>query len=219
MKVFSRITATVMGNVDELVNKVENHDAVVEAGIKEIRKTAASARVRLARVQKDGKRLHQQKTELKAAEREWLSRAKQVGEQDETRALECLRRRQHCLEKITGLDRTLEEHRVLEEKLSVNVGKIDRRLEEMSLQRNQMKSRQSVADATRVMQSVNATGNLDDTFDRWDSIITESELCAGDLDTESSVDQFATEFDDQEQADKLQAELATLLTKEGGGDE
>lgn len=211
MKMFSRITATLAGTVDEMVTKVENHDAVVEVGIQQIRKSAADSRVRLARIQKDGKRLRQQKEQLHTAESDWLLRAKNVGHEDEQRALECLRRRQQCQEKITELDRTLEEHRVLEEKLAINVRKIDSRLEEISLQRNQMKSRQSVADATRVMNKIQGSGNLDDTFDRWESIITESEICSGDVLDQSPVDLFVTEFEDQEQSETLKQELDLIL--------
>lgn len=219
MRIFSRITASVAGTVDEMVSKVENHDAVVEAGIREIRKSAADSRVRLARIQKDGERLRRQKEALLSAEADWLSRAKNVGELDEQRALECLRRRQQCLDKITELEKTLEEHRVLEEKLSINVRKIDSRLEEISLQRNQMKSRQSVADATRVMNNIQGSSNLDDTFDRWESIITESEICSGDVLLDTPVDLFATEFEDQEQEAQLKQELEAILNNKGDQDE
>ncbi len=219
MKIFSRITASVAGTVDEMVSKVENHDAVVEAGIREIRKSAADSRVRLARIQKDGERLRRQKQGLNAAESDWLSRAKNVGELDEKRALECLRRRQQCLDKIAELEKTLEEHRVLEEKLSINVRKIHSRLEEISLQRNQMKSRQSVADATRVMNNIQGSSNLDDTFDRWESIITESEICTGDVLLDTPVDLFATEFEDQEQEAQLKQELEAILNNKGDQDE
>jgi len=218
MKILSRVSATIMGSMDNAVSRVENHDAVVEAGIKEIRKSAASARVRLARVQRDGQRMADQQRELRINESDWLRRAKAVGDADEQRALECLRRRNLCLQKITDLDQSLEEHRALEDKLRNELSKIESRLKEISIHRNRMKSRQSVAEATRILSSVNGEGgrNIEDTFDRWESVIIDSEILNDDVIDTKITDEFAYQFESTEKDATLKQELSSLLS--GGGE-
>ena len=53
MSIFRRLQATISASLDNAVSQVENHDAVVEAALKDARAAAARARVRLARVQKE----------------------------------------------------------------------------------------------------------------------------------------------------------------------
>jgi len=213
MKLFRRVSATIMGSLDNAVMRVENHDAVVEAGIKEIRKAAANSRVRLARVQKDGERLRQQREEHLRNEADWLRRAKQVGQTDEKRALECLRRKGICLKKITELDKSIAQHRDLEEKLRNEVGKIDAKLKDISMQRNQMKSRQSVAEASRILGAVRGdeSQGIDDIFDRWESAIIDTEICNDEILEVDVADDFAYQFESAENDAVLKSELVELL--------
>ena len=53
MSIIRRLQATISAGLDNAVSQVENHDAVVEAALKDARTAAARARVRLARVQKE----------------------------------------------------------------------------------------------------------------------------------------------------------------------
>ena len=52
MSLFQRITATVTSHVDRAVSRVENHDAIVEAALRDTRQAAVRARVRLRRLQR-----------------------------------------------------------------------------------------------------------------------------------------------------------------------
>ncbi len=220
MKLFSRMSATIMGSVDNAVSRVENHDAVIEAGIKKIRKSAANARVRLARVQKDGQRLHKQLQELSRNEIDWQRRAKQVGTKDEQRALECLRRKAICRQKITYINQSLEEHHALEEKLRGELIRIESKLKEISMQRNKMKSRQSVAEATRILGAVNGDdgSNIEDTFDRWEAAITDTEIFNDDAWEINIADEFVYQFESAEDEAALKSELVDLLANTAEND-
>ena len=50
MNLFRRITASFTGSIESAVSQLENHEAVVQAALKDTRAMAAKAKVRFARV-------------------------------------------------------------------------------------------------------------------------------------------------------------------------
>ena len=100
MSLLKRLSATIVSRVDQMVSQIENHDAVVEAAIRESRQAAAKARVRLSRVRGDGEKLQKRIAELRASQTQWTERARSVAADDRDRALECMRCRNECLAQI-----------------------------------------------------------------------------------------------------------------------
>ena len=80
-----------LARCDEVVSRIENHDGLVTAAIREAHEARARARLRLGRVHDDGERMKQHLAKLVDAESRWKERALRVAEHDEQRALECLR--------------------------------------------------------------------------------------------------------------------------------
>lgn len=219
MGLFNRITATVVSSVDRAVTRVENHDAVVEALAKDTRQAGARAQVRLARVRQDGEKLRRKLAELKKAKKSWTDRARKVAGDDEAMALQCVQRRQNCINQIGKLEDSLRRHVELEDQVTANLEKIQARLEEITQQRNMMRSRQSAAEALRVINQIEgtATSEVEETFDRWEILVTESEYAAGSF---SQVDRLESTFIEQEDEEGLRSELALLLaTSEDNDDE
>ena len=91
--------------------------------------------------------------------------------------------------------------------------KIDARINEVSQQRNMMRSRQSVADAMRTIHDVEGVsyGDIEDTFDRWEINLGETEILTGSV---SDSDALETAFIAEEEAEELRAELSILLKED-----
>jgi len=214
MSLIKRISASITTSLDNAVRKVENHDAVIDAALKESQRAAARTRVRLARVLKDGKNLEARRDELAAATGQWTERAKKVANKDEARALECLRRRKECETQARSLQDAIVRHGELEARITSNLKKIEARIAEVSQQRNVMRSRQSVSEAMRVINNVEgvACGEIEDTFDRWEINLSESEVMFGGASASDSLD---TAFAQEEDEETLRAELADLLDNDG----
>ena len=85
-----------------------------------------------------------------------------------------------------------------------------RRLQEVTQQRNLMRTRHSAADAERVIQSIESEGDLglQDTFERWELKIARSEIISG---VETDSDALDAQFTRVENEAGLQADLAELL--------
>lgn len=215
MNIFARITATLTGKLDEMVAHVENHDAVVALALKDTRAATAKAKVRLERVHKDGEAMRKRLQEAMRMERLWENRAKETAAKDEQKALACIARRNQCREQATQLQTALTRHEELEIKLRENVQRMEQRLRDIAQQQNLMRSRQSTADAMRIISKIEgATDNgIEDTFDRWEMLITETEYSLGHM---SDADTLDMSFVKAENTAQLQAELSELLDSDKG---
>lgn len=210
MSLIRRISTSITSSVDRAVSRVENHDAIIEAALKDTRQAAARSRVRLERVRKDGSSLRTRQANLRQAVGRWTDRARNVAEHDEAKALECLRRRRDCEKQLESLADAIARHEELETRIAAQVEKIEARVGEVMQQRNMMRSRQSVADAMRTINSVEGIsyGEIEDTFDRWEINLGETEILTG---AAVNADPLESAFLAEEDTTELRAELAALL--------
>ena len=216
MSIFKRLTATFSSRVDQMVTQIENHDAVVEVAIRESRQATAKAKVRLSRVQRDGEQLRTKISQLQKEEQLWTSRAREVAQQDEGRALECLRRRKLCQQHLAQLEKALKQHEGLEQRLVQDIKAAEHKLAELSQQRNLMRTRQSAAEALNSISGLDENVALDvaGAFERWEIKVTEAELEVGTgYSVGDSYDLLDREFLDAEDKAGLQAELQQLLAE------
>lgn len=210
MGFFKRITATFAANVDSAIATMENHNAVVEASLHELRSAAAKSKARLRRIRADGARLEAKLAELGATLGQWNARALRYADNDDDKALECLRRKRATLDEQTATEQALESHRALIAKLTASIERIDARYRELEQTRTLMQSRERAAVATRTVseaQRCAGTLDIDDTLERWEARIAEFEP---DDDPAPEALRFEQSLIDEEQRADLQAELEIL---------
>ena len=210
MNLIRRISTSITSSVDRAVSRVENHDAIINVALRDTQQAAARSRVRLERVRKDGRNLRTRRANLEQALVRWTERARSIAASDEARALECLRRRRDCQSQLANLAESIEKHDELEARVAEQVKKIEARIREVSQQRNMMRSRQSVADAMRTINNIEGVsyGDIEDTFDRWEINLGETEVL---LDSMAVRDPLDSEFLAEEDKAELRAELTELL--------
>ena len=209
MSLLKRITKTINASMNSVVSRVEDHDAIIDASIKESRQAAARTRARLSKVRRDG--VHLRASHERAANDMalWADRAVQMATTDEENALKCLKRKNLVEAHAFKLEQSIADHGQIENKLQTQLGQIEKRITEISQKRNTMRSRQSLAEAMRIMDELDGDSGstVDDTFERWESILLERELVIND---EYSVDQFETQFLEREEFESLRNELKIL---------
>jgi phage shock protein A len=212
MNLFTRLSATLTGKVEEFVSQVENHDAIVAIALKDTRAAVARARVQLDRVQKDGAKMRASLEEAGRKAALWEERARSTAASDENKALECIARRNQCREQITRTRTLLQQHEVMESRMRADLQHMEQRLGEITQQQNLMRSRQSTAEAMRVISklgSQNAASAIEETFDRWEGMLSEAEYRY----TASPADTLEAEFVSTENTAELKAELSALLNQ------
>lgn len=213
MSLFKRISATITTRVDQMVARIENHDAIVEVALADTRQTLAQAKVRLSRVRRDGERLEARLEDARRAEQSWSDRARTSAHQEET-ALECLRRRNAAHRDAEETATALRRHREMEQRLKTDVCGAEARVIQLSQQRNLMRTRQSAAEALSALTTIDAGDgrDLDAAFERWEEQIIATELSVG-----ANPDHDALErgFIDSEERTELRRQLDELMQEEG----
>ena len=214
MNLFTRITATLGATADQAVSRFENHDAIAEGALRQARQAVVKARVQHTRVTRDGNELRSRVADLKKDETSWTRRAKEIAPDNEQKALDCLGHRQRCRAQLTLSAEQLSRHEQLESDVYARLKEIEQRLEQINQQRNQMRSRESVAKAMDVMGRFEAEGHdsVEAVFDRWEMSIGETEMRGEAYQSiVNSKDPLEREYESKEQAQALKLELAALL--------
>jgi len=216
MNIISRFSATLMAGVDKTVSQIENHDAVVEASLKETQRAAARAQIRLQRVMRDGQNLRERQTALKQQIEHWSERARQNHSHNRELALECIARRKQCIAQEQSVQLAVTQHTELEQQLSMSISSIESRVTTMSQQRNQMRSREAAAEALRIINRIEGddSGGIDDAFERWDMSIIETEISAGATSLVHTTDELDARFVAAEQQAELESELDVLMASD-----
>jgi len=213
MSIIKRLSATLVSRIDQVVGEIENHDAVIQASLNDMRKKLAEAKVRLSHVRRNEAQLKQQIHEQQQNAQRWRQRAIECAKCDETKALECVRRSQHCQDQIEKLALALTEYNHTAEKLARDIETSEQRLTEVKQKLTLMRARQSTSSAINTTGKLenNATQLLDETFDRWEINICQEDMSIETLDT---IDPIEQAFITQEQQAELRIELAKLLSGE-----
>jgi phage shock protein A len=214
MNSLRRLTASIFSSFEGVIGQLENHEALVTTAIREAEHAAGRARAQLGRVQKDGVAMRKRVEELREQASVWEERAKRIAAQDQSKALECVRRRQRYLAEASKTEEQAIGHVKLERQLSADLGVVQEKLNALRQQRNIMRTRESRAEALRVVNTVESStiGEIDDIFDRWEARISACEQhvessAAGDF------DELNHEFSSKEEEVQLQEVLANLLSE------
>jgi len=213
MSLFKRLSTTFVSRIDQVVGEIENHDAVIQVTLNDMRKKVAEAKVRLNQVHREQGRLNSQIIEHQKNAQRWRQRAVNCAGHDEAKALECLSRGRHCQQMIEKLEVAQEKYELTADKLARDIETTEQRLAEVKQKLTLMRARQSTSSALKATSDAgnDATQLLDDTFDRWEINISQDEIVS---DTNDYFDPMEREFIVREQEDELRNELATLLAEE-----
>jgi phage shock protein A len=205
---FKRWTHGFVASIDSMIVQVENHEAQALSALRELEQGVARSKVQLLRVERDGRAMAAALADEVEASARWRERARR--EENQSRALECLRRHKRSEARVAELQSHFTDHERIEQQLKRDVQTLERRLTELRQQRNTMRTRQSRAEAFGVAQAQGPLeeGEIGRIFERWETRIAESEVQSGCL--VAITDSFDEEFLDAEETASLQLELAEL---------
>lgn len=99
MLIFTRLTATLVSRIDHVVGEIENHDAVIQATLNDMRQKLAQAKVHLSQVHREKERSQQKVNEQHESATRWQQRAVDCAKRDEKKAPECIGRSRFCTQK------------------------------------------------------------------------------------------------------------------------
>ena len=214
MSLFKRTFTGIYAKIDQLVGEIENHDALIQATINEQKNKLASAKVQLKKMQTQESRVKEQLKKLRENEQRWSSRATQEAATDEQRALSCLQRRQTVRRQIAKLEQIQYEYQMSAVKIKNDIQQGDDDLAAMIQKHQILRTRQSTADALRMIGEDRQTNKVDveSSFDRWEIKIAQGEFSSDHYAEE--IDELEQEYLTEENELQLRSELAELLKEE-----
>lgn len=218
MNLFRRLSATVNATMDQAVAQIENHDAVVSAALQDARQSAAQARVRLRRVERDGQQLHARCQSLHTDIQRWQQRARHSAREDETLALKCVARMQDAQRELAVAETAAAEHEQQQQMLQQGMQKIQQRISRIEQQRSLLRTRQSSAQAQQLVATLEpvAGEGIDEILERWEGSIMMREHLPWEIAGGASADAFtadplAEQFRQTENSEELREALQQLL--------
>ena len=202
-----RLVASVGASFEEFVNKVENHEAVADSVIRDVRAAAAKLKVQMGGVNAQAERLRKRRDGLAEDAGRWRERAKRLATEDEERALECLRRMKRAEAGQAQADDQLAQYEALCEKLKDRLAAVESRLSDLQLKRTALSSRSARAQVMGTSDQ-DPLSDVSAVFDRWEMAVIEDEYLDEAIGGES--DRLERELDATEEREELKAALEEL---------
>lgn len=214
VNIFKRVFTQISAGYDSFMMDIENHEALAESAIREGRKAAVQARIRLKHIEEDLTRLNARCNSLREEESKWLKRVKKVEEEDEATALECARRIKRIRIEVKTLEEQADDHQQLVNRLKEDIHKIDDRLNLLKRKKNTLAARSSRAGAMKNIAGREEVlfHDVDDIFSKWEHKVLGEEITSEC--TLNDSDHFTADFEDDEEKQELQL-LLQEIRKEG----
>ncbi|MFK8079352.1 MAG: PspA/IM30 family protein [Granulosicoccus sp.] len=219
MNLFTRISATIGATAETAVSRFENHDAIAQSALIEARQAVAKARIRHAHLTRSVEEIRKN---LETAEKQvlqWTLRAQKLATTDEVRAMQCLEQRQISRQQVDNHLLNLCQHEDLAAGMAKRLEQMQTRLQHLMRQRDDMRSRESLARAAQVMDRIDSKGGegVDAIFERWEVSIGDAEIHNDTYHDElAGVSTLQREMDEEERQAALKDELTALIEENKG---
>jgi phage shock protein A len=212
MKLFHRIHIQIRSGIEELLNRVEDHEAMALAAIEQCQRHHAQARMKRAHLQTTLRQQQERVIQLRHDEARWKTRAATLAGQDRPKALLCVERMKQAQQQAAALESELKglEQALLPMNQAIHT--LELRIAELKRRKAQLAVREHCQVATDWSpQPGEESTKLMEVFDRWevrlasrDGIFAEGE----------SADTLEHEFLKNENQDILESELDRLIAEQ-----
>ncbi len=213
MSGISRTLRSLFYRVDQVVGEIENHDALIEAAIREQQKKLSAARVECNRITSQGEKVKAEIKDLAAKQSRWQERAVKEAESNQERALACVQQYENLGEQIQRLTEMEKQYGSANLKLREDIKRGETELLELKQKHQLMRARQSTADALGKFGNVGETrlDEVESSFDRWEVKISQGEMNAGETLIDAELDELERDYMAEETEVELKKKLEQLL--------
>jgi len=205
MNSLKRIFISMKTQIDHVADEFENHEVLAEAALKDLEILGRKTRVHLHKVHNMVVQYQQQSEDLQEQENLWTQRALKMREQDEQKALQCVKRLRSVREQLKQIQTLHQQSQTQESKIQGDLNHIQNQLQTLKNKKELLTARENRTHAQQVMAAQKVTGDdVDDIFSRWESNVVGNEYQSIETTAE---DEFEAKFTKDE--DKI--ELKMLL--------
>jgi len=207
---FKRIVTSITANFDQFIASVENHEAVADATIKEVKQGAAKIQTQLRITQQ--RLTEQQSLEAKFIDdcEMWKRRAVTISETSSEKALSCVQALQFCEEKLSHLQEQIRENEQLAVELDDHLKEVEQRLDTLTIKRNSLSARSAKNKALAFADTQDIGLCPENVFSRWEESISSNEY-TNSREPRNPHSHLDNVFRKKESKEKLQEKLNSLL--------
>jgi len=192
----------IWSGIDQVVAGLEDHDALIEAALRELAMAEHKACRELDRVRRDGVELRRRLAQERVNAKAW--RADAARQRSDAEALVLLRQARRARHRAQHLGARVEEHGSAERRLQDHATGLTERIETLKRQHHLMRTRTAQAESAPVVAL--ETAPIEELFERWDMTLSRAEHLGDPFD----------ELQREEEERALYEELRELRTKEVG---
>jgi len=222
MGIFDRLSTLLKSNINDLINRAENPEKVLNQLITDMRGQLAKAKQEVASAIADEKKLHAQVEKEKHQAEEWERKAVLAVEQHrDDLAKQALVRREEHVQHAQALHETWIRQKAETEQLKASLRNLNEKIEEAKRKKNLLIARQKRAEAQdrihRTMSSLSDKSAFEN-FERMAARIEETErraLAAAEINEELSGDDLSRQFEVLEFGGNSDQQLLELKRKMG----
>jgi phage shock protein A len=198
MNSIKRLFVSIKSQVDQVADEFENHEALAGAAIQDLQAIGSKTRLHLHKVSKLSAQYQKQLEQQQELAKLWSERAIKAREEDEQKALQCVKRLRQTQQQITLLEQQHMESTAQESKIRNDLNSISEQLQVLQNKKEILAARQNRAS---IQESLNdRRGNpvqeVNNIFERWEGTVVSSEFEVPDHDIDT--DNFANEFEQEE---------------------
>ena len=217
-----RIVASISASYDQFITKMENHEAVADGVIGDIQEAAAHVRSEKGLVEQRRRRLQEERKKLEKEVVSWRRRAKACVEEDEGRALSCLKQAKLIERRLETLYSQEADIQQLEAKLVDYLRDVEEKLHELQARKVTLASRQARSQVVSGVDNKCGKFGSEAVFDRWEKEIVCSEYmhlpAMSDYSDSDYDNTLAREFEAEEEQAALRDELSLLRAEIKAGE-
>jgi len=198
MNNLKRIFISLRSQIDHVADEFENHEALAGVAIEDLQEIASKTRLHLHRVSKMSGQYQQQLVEQQQQASLWSERAIKVRQEDEQKALQCVKRLRQVQQQIKSLELQCQESTAQEEKIRADLEQIQEQMQSLRSKKEILSARQNRANIQETLGN-NHVGSLQEVqnvFQRWEGSVVSSEFSAPEPIVDN--DSFAKPFEQEE---------------------
>lgn len=203
-----RMAATLSATFDDALCRLENHEAVAQCAIDDLRKGVAQIKVQRNRAQAELEQLEYQADEAQKGVSDWQARAVRFADDDEAKALDCLARAEQQQAQAERLAQQIEAHQKLVDELQATLQKAEAQLQQLTLKKSALAARGARSRSLKAVERAECDGTTQEIFDRWEVQVMTDEVT--EINEGVSVDRLERELLAEEEQARLKEKLAAL---------
>ena len=213
MNSLKRIFFTLKAQLDGVADDFENHEAVAGVAINELETYQGKTRVHQHRLQEMIQQFESKLTDLNKEAETWSARAVKLKDQDEAKALECVKRMLQIRQQIKVLEPELTKAREQFGQCQKDLTEIQAQLHALHTQKEVLSARQNriQLQSSFHVDQLNPTTGAQAIFKRWEQSVVGAEW-SGPIPPVK--DSFADEFTQEESDLELKMLLIELTAQQ-----